>query len=144
MIRHRITLTSVERAELLAKVQKGKSSAKAIQKANVLLDSDETVGRQSQTQLALTYRLSTRSIERIRKDFCERGMDVFVPKPRKPRCDKKVTGEVEAHLTAIACSEPPAGQSRWKLQAIADRLVELKVVDSISHTSVATALKKTN
>ncbi|MEG3979056.1 helix-turn-helix domain-containing protein [Microcoleus sp. herbarium8] len=144
MIKHRITLTADERAELLAKVQKGKSSAKAIQKANVLLDSDENVVRQSQTHIALTHHLSTRSIERIRRDFCERGMSVFVPKPRKPRSDKKVTGKVEAHLTAIACSEPPLGQSRWKLQAIADRLVEMKVIDSISHTSVATVLKKTN
>jgi len=144
MIRHRITLTCDERAELLAKVQKGKSSAKAIQKANVLLDSDENVDRRSQTHIALTHHLSTRSIERIRKDFCERGMAVFVPKPRKPRSDKKVTGEVEAHLTAIACSEPPVGQSRWKLRAIADRLVEMNVVDSISHTSVATVLKKTS
>jgi len=69
-------------------------------------------------------------------------MAVFTPKQRQPRSDKKLTGEVEAHLIAIACSEPPAGESRWKLQAIADRLVELQVVESLSHTSVATVLKK--
>ncbi|GAA4415386.1 helix-turn-helix domain-containing protein [Nibrella viscosa] len=142
MTKHRICLLPTERAELLAKVQKGKASAKAIQKAQVLLASDEAVERQSQTHIALTYHLSTRSIERIRKDFCERGMAVFQPKPRQPRSDKKLTGEVEAHVVAIACSEPPAGESRWKLQAIADRLVALQVVDSLSHTSVATVLKK--
>ena len=142
MIKHRIKLLPDERVELLAKVQKGKAAAKTIQKAQVLLASDETLERQSQTTIATTYHLSTRSVERIRKDFCERGMAVFQPKPRQPRSDKKVTGDVEAHLIAIACSEPPAGESRWKLQAIADRLVELQVVESLSHTSVATVLKK--
>jgi hypothetical protein len=144
MTKHRLTLTVTERIELLAKVQKGKTAAKLIQKAQVLLASDETVERQSETIIAATYHLSTRSVERIRKEFCEQGMTVFDPKVRQPRSDKKLTGEVEAHLIAIACSEPPAGESRWKLQAIADRLVELQVVEKLSHTSVATVLKKTS
>ena len=144
MIKYRINLRPEERTELLAKVQKGKPTVKIVQKAHVLLASDETTERQSETHIAATYYLSTRSVERIRKDFCERGMGVFIPKPRQPRSDKKLTGELEAHLIAIVCSEPPAGESRWKLQAIADRLVELQVVDSLSHTSVATALKKMN
>ena len=142
MIRHRLTLTATERTELLDKVKKGRASAKLIQKAHVLLASDDAVERQSETSIATIYHLSVRSVERIRKDFCERGLAVFLPKPRQPRSDKKLTGEVEAHLIAIACSEPPAGESRWKLQAIADRLVELEVVESLSHTSVATVLKK--
>lgn len=144
MTKFRLNLLAHERVELLAKVQKGKSSAKTIQKAQVLLASDDTQQRQSETTIAATYHLSVRSVERIRKDFCERGMAVFTPAKRQPRSDKKLTGEVEAHLIAIACSEPPAGQSRWKLQAIADRLVELQVVDKLSHTSVATVLKKTS
>lgn len=144
MIKYRINLRPEERTELLAKVQKGKATLKIVQKAQVLLASDETVERQSETDIAATYYLSTRSIERIRKDFCERGMAIFTPKARQPRSDKKLTGELEAQLIAIVCSEPPAGESRWKLQAVADRLVELKVVDSLSHTSVATVLKKMN
>jgi hypothetical protein len=144
MIKHRFTLTADERTDLLAKVQKGKAAAKVIQKAQVLLASDDGVERQSQTDIAATYHLSTRSVERIRKDFCEQGMSLFDPKTRQPRSDKKLTGELEAHIIAIACSEPPAGESRWKLQAIADRVVELQVVESLSHTSVATVLKKTN
>lgn len=144
MIMHRLTLTATERAELLAKVQKGKNSAKLLQKAHVLLASDDAVERQSETHIAATYHLSVRSVERIRKDFCERGMAVFLPKARQPRSDKKLTGELETHTIAIACSEPPAGESRWKLQAIADRLVELGAVESLSHTSVATVLKKMN
>ena len=144
MTKYRIHLQPAERQELLSKVQKGKTAAKIIQKAQVLLASDETSGRRSETQLATTYHLSERSIERIRKDFCERGMDLFSPKKRQPRSDKKLTGRVEAHLIAIICSAPPAGESRWKLQAVADRLVELQVVESLSHTSVATVLKKMN
>ena len=142
MIKHRLTLTPTERTDPLAKVTKGKAAAKAIQKAQVLLASDDAVERQSQTTIAATYHLSTRSVERIRKEFCEQEMGLFEPKNRQPRSDKKLTGEVEAHLIAIACSEPPTGESRWKLQAIADRLVELQVVESLSHTSVATVLKK--
>lgn len=142
MIKYRINLLPEERTELLAKVHKGKATVKIVQKAQVLLASDEAVERQSETHIAATYYLSTRSVERIRKDFCERGMAVFQAKPRQPRSDKKLTGEVEAHLIAIACSDPPAGESRWKLQAIADRLVELQVVESLSHTSVGTVLKK--
>lgn len=142
MTKFRLKLMPHERAELLAKVQKGKAAAKTIQKAQVLLASDDTLERQSETTIATTYHLSVRSVERIRKDFCERGMQVFTPNPRQPRSDKKLTGAVEAHLIAIACSEPPAGESRWKLQAIADRLVELQVVETLSHTSVATVLKK--
>ena len=113
MIKYRINLCPEERTELLAKVQKGKATVKTVQKAQVLLASDETVERQSETDIAATYYLSTRSVERIRKDFCERGMAVFTPKQRQPRSDKKLTGELEAHLIAIACSEPPAGESRW-------------------------------
>lgn len=142
MIKYRFKLTPTERIDLLAKVQKGKTSAKIIQKAQVLLASDDAIERQSETTIAATYHLSTRSVERIRKDFCERGMTLFNPAKRQPRSDKKLTGEVEAHLIAIACSEPPAGESRWKLQAIADRLIDLQVIESISHTSVATSLKK--
>jgi len=142
MTKFRLNLLAHERAELLAKVQKGKTSAKTIQKAQVLLASDDSLERQSETAIAATYHLSVRSVERIRKDFCQRAMEIFTPNQRQPRSDKKLTGEVEAHLIAIACSEPPAGESRWKLQAIADRLVELQVVESLSHTSVASVLKK--
>ena len=142
MIKYRINLLPEERVELTAKVQKGKATIKEVQKAYVLLASDESVERQSEADIATTYCLSVRTVERIRKDFCERGMAVFTPKKRQPRSDKKLTGEVEAHLIAIVCSEPPVGESRWKLQAIADRLVELQVVESLSHTSVATVLKK--
>ena len=123
-------------------VSKGKSKATAIQKANVLLASDETEGRLSETLISEAYHCSIKTVERIRRQFCEKGMAVFAPQPRKTRSDKKIDGGVEAHILAISCSEPPAGQSRWKLQAIADKVVELGVLEQLSHTSVGVVLKK--
>lgn len=144
MTLYRLSLSQQERATLTDWISKGSRKAKDIQKAYVLLASDETTGRESETQLATTYKLSVRSVERIRKAFCEQGMAMFDKKVRKTRSDKKIDGKLEAHLLALVCSEPPAGQSKWKLQLLADKLVELQVIDSISHTSVAGILKKMN
>jgi transposase len=144
MIKYRIYLTAEERQQLEAMVIKGKRKASAIRIAHVLLASDETTGRQRESAISEAYHLSTKTVERIRQQFCQRGMDIFSPQPRHTRSDKKIDGSVEAHILAICCSEPPAGQSRWKLQLIADRVVELGIIDQISSTSVATVLKKTN
>jgi len=144
MIKYRIYLTAEERQQLEAMVSKGKRKATDMRKAHVLLASDETTGRQSESAISGAYHLSIKTVERIRQQFCQRGMDIFSPQPRHTRSDKKIDGSVEAHILAICCSEPPAGQSRWKLQLIADRVVELGIVDHLSSTSVATVLKKTN
>jgi len=143
MVKYHIYLADAERKELEALVSKGKRKATDMRKANVLLASDETLYRSSATEISEAYHLSTKSVERIRKQFCQRGMDIFLPQPRQTRSDKRIDGSVEAHILAICCSEPPAGQSRWKLQLIADRIVELGIVDHLSATSVATVLKKT-
>jgi hypothetical protein len=142
MLKYRIYLTRQEREELEAMVSKGKRKATYIRTANVLLASDEAMGRQSATAIGEAYHLSTKSVERIRRQFCQRGMDIFVPQPHKTRSDKKIDGNVEAHIIAICCTQPPAGQSSWKLHTIADKVVELGIVDHISATSVATVLKK--
>jgi len=145
MIKYRIYLTAEERQQLEAMVSKGKQKASAIRTAHVLLASDEAIGsRQRESAISAAYHLSTKSIERIRKQFCQRGMDLFTPQPRQPRSDKRIDGSVEAHIIAICCSEPPAGQSRWKLQLIADKVVEMGILDHLSATSVATVLKKTS
>lgn len=143
MIKYRICLTEAERAELEAMVSKGKRKATDIGRAHVLLASDENVERRSETQISEVYHLSVKSVERIRRSFCESGMDIFTTRPRKTRSDKLIDGAVEAHIIAVSCSEPPLGQSRWKLQSIADKVVELGVVEHLSHTSVGTVLKKT-
>ena len=143
MIKYYVTLSDSERATLKDMISKGKHKATDIQKAHVLLASDEAIERQSETAISAAYRLSVRSVERIRKHFCERGMGIFEPQARKIRSDKKIDGTVEAHILAVSCSEPPLGQSRWKLQAIADRIVELGIMEHISSVSVGVVLKKT-
>ena len=143
MIKYRVYLTEAERAELEAMVSKGKRKATDMRKAHVLLTSDEHVNRSSEAAISEVYHLSIKSVERIRRGFCESGMDIFTARPRKTRSDKMIEGTVEAHIIAVSCSEPPLGQSRWKLQSIAERVVELGVVEHLSHTSVATVLKKT-
>jgi transposase len=142
MIKYRIYLTTEERQQLEAMVIKGKRRATVIRTAHVLLASDEAMGRRSESAISEAYHLSTKSVERIRRQFCERGMDIFLLQPRHTRSDKRIDGSVEAHILAMCCSEPPAGQSRWKLQLLADRVVELGILDHISATSVATVLKK--
>src|SRR3954462_11349642 len=142
MVRYHIYLTQQEREELEAMVSKGKRKATYIRTAHVLLASDQANGRQSAASISEAYHLSTKSVERIRRQFCQKGMDIFTPQPHKTRSDKKIDGSVEAHIIAICCSEPPAGQSRWKLQLVADKVVELGILDHLSATRVATGLKK--
>ncbi len=108
----------------------------------MLLGSDENRCRVSEEELAERYHLSVRSVERIRKRFFEEGMAIFEKKVRKTRSDKKIDGRVEAHLVALVCQGPPEGESRWKLQLLADRLVALQVVEHISSTMVSRLLKK--
>jgi len=142
MIKYHIYLTQQEREELEAMVSKGKQKATYIRTAHVLLASDEANGRQGAISISKAYHLSAKSVERIRRQFCQRGMGIFIPQPHKTRSDKYIDGSVEAHIIAICCTQPPAGQSSWKLKTIADKVVELGIVDHISHTSVATVLKK--
>jgi hypothetical protein len=142
MIKYHIYLTNQEREELEAMVSKGRRKATTIRTAHVLLASDEANGRQSAAFISDAYHLSTKSVERIRQQFCQRGMDIFTAQPHKTRSDKKIDGSVEAHIIAICCTQPPAGQSSWKLQSIADKVVQLGILDHLSVTSVATVLKK--
>jgi hypothetical protein len=144
MLKYRIKLTQAEREQLLEWVKTGERKAKVIQQAQVLLGSDEATGRQHEGDLAQQYHLSVRSVERIRKQFFEQGMGMFDKKTRKTRSDKKIDGRVEAHLVALVCQGPPEGESKWKLQLLAERLVELQLVEHISSTMVGRLLKKMN
>lgn len=141
---YRLYLSSSERLTLESWVKKGKHSTKKVQSAQILLNSDEHVERKSATVLKDIIGVSVKTIERVRRQFCEEGMEMFTPKPRKTRSDKKLDGRVEAHLSAILCQSPPGDKPRWELQMLSDRLVELNVVERISVTSVRKLLKKTN
>lgn len=141
---YRLYLSATERASLELWVKKGKSSAKKVQYAQILLNSDENIERKSSTLLKTILGVSVKTIERVRRQFCEQGLSMFEPKVRKTRSDKKLDGRVEAHISAILCQSAPNDKPKWELQMISDRLIELNVVEHISVTSVRKLLKKMN
>jgi transposase len=141
---YRLYLTTDERATLESWVKKGKHSAKKVQYAQILLNSDENVERKSSTLLKDVIGVSVKTIERVRRRFCEVGMELFTVQKRKTRSDKKIDGRVEAHLSALLCQSPPEGKSRWELKLLSAKLVELQVVEHISTTMVSRLIKKTN
>jgi transposase len=147
MIRYRVMLTKAEVAELSSIISKGAHSTHTFRTAYILLNCDEGVYGQKvgNEQLAKVLRVNSRTIERVKKRFCEEGWEaVLERKPSSRTYNRKVDGEVEAHLVQLCCSEPPTGRSRWTLRLLADKMVELKYVDSISYVTVREVLKKTS
>jgi transposase len=140
-------LTKAEVAELSAIISKGAHSTHTFRNAYILLNCDEGAYGQKvgNEQLAKMLRVNSRTIERVKKRFVEEGWEAVLE--RKPSCrtyNRKVDGEVEAHLVQLCCSEPPAGHARWTLRLLADKMVELKYVESLSYVTVGEALKKMN
>lgn len=152
--RLRIELTEDQRKSLEQIVRKGVSGAMEIRRANVLLLANEAGERKRQKDVVIAnmLQITTQAVHDIKAKFLERkDMNPNEPncgirrkKRETPPVPAKCTGDVEARITAIACSAPPEGRSRWNLRLIAERAVELEIVDSISHTQVGRILKKTN
>jgi hypothetical protein len=141
-----LKLTAEERVELEQVVKKGKTAAWKIQRAQALLQCDQ--GRDGpgwvDEQIAQAYGCTTRSLELWRKQAVEKGpLSLLERKSRTTRVPK-LDGEKEARLVTLACSQAPKGRSRWTLRLLAERLVELKIVDSISYETVRRAMKKTS
>ncbi len=144
----RITLTTEERNELEKIVSNGTAQAKEIRRANILLSVDESEGRKRMKDVVVARMLGTtpQTICQVKKDYLQkqRVEDSIKRKKRvTPPVPAKIDGSVEAHIIAIACSNPPSGYGRWTLRLIADRMVELDYIDAISHTAVGKTLKKT-
>ena len=143
--KYRVTLCPDERDMLLQLVSKGKAAARKLLHARILLKADAAEGapawEDEQIETALDAGAST--IHRVRQRFVEHGLDESL-NPRKPtgRQYRKLDGAQEARLIAQACSPAPEGRSRWTLQLLADQMVELKLVDSLSGECVRTTLKK--
>lgn len=142
-VRRAVKLTKRERGALEKFVTRGKKSARAITRARILLLSDE--GRKERELIGILG-VSRGTVYTVRKKYQQRAhahiLDLLHDEPRSGR-PLKLDSRVEAQVTMIACSEPPAGRARWTLQLIADKLVKLEVTDSISHESVRRLLKKT-
>lgn len=138
-----LKLTPEERGELERLVKKGKAAAWKVQRAQALLQCDQGPSGPAwpDHQVAEAYGCTTRSLESWRKQAVERGPLSLLE--RKPRTGVgKLDGEKEARLVKLACSQAPKGWARWTLRLLAARLVELKIVDSISYETVRRAMKK--
>jgi transposase len=140
-----VRLTAAERAQLQQMVDEGKRAGSVLKRAWVLLKADADGPRWGDPAIAEAYGVGLSTVHRIREAFVERGLDAALLR-KKPtgRQYRKLDGAQEAQLLAIACSRPPAGRKGWTLRLLADRLVELEVVDTISHECVRATLKKTN
>ena len=136
-----VKLGDEERRELLELTRKGTVKARKMKRALILLKADEGL---TDPEIMAAVNVSRPCVERLRKRFVESGLERALNEAPRPGQKRKLDGRGEATLIAIACSESPAGHGRWTLRMLADRLVELGVVESISYETVRTTLKKTN
>ena len=141
-----VTLTAEERAFLEELIAKGKTQGYRIRHAQILLKLDEIPENRKWTYAAIqeAYGATPYNISQIARRFVTEGLDAALGRKEQQNRHRKVDGTVEAHMIAITCSEVPEGRDHWTLQMIADELVRLGVVDSISDTAVMNTLKKTN
>ena len=146
MKKYIVELTSEERRQLQQLVKKGKVAGYKIRHAQMLLKADQGNHGPNwpDAQTAEVFAAHVSTVERLRKRFVEQGLDAALERNKRDNYTRKLDGDAEAHLIAIACSKPPAGRSEWSLRLLADRLVELSVVDSVSYMTVSRTLKKTN
>ncbi len=147
MKKYKITLSKEERGQLNDIISKGTHSAQLYRTAYVLLNCDEGKWGDKLTneQVSKVLQISMRMIDRIKQKFVEEGFEACLERRLLSRTkEKKVDGDLEAHLIALSCSKPPKGFSRWSLRMLADKIVELKYAENISHETVRRVLKKTS
>lgn len=146
--RYRVTLTKEERSELEAMTHRGKTHARRFIHARALLlcDAGADGPAWNVSDVAEALGITSRSIEHVKKRFVEDGLDAAIDrKPReKPARDVTFDGAFEARLIALACSDTPKGRRRWTVRLLADKAVELKFAESVSHMTVQRVLKKMN
>jgi transposase len=135
-----VDLTEVERTELLLLIRSGKSSARRLRRARTLLLADEG---STDEEIAAALHIGSATVARTRKRFAEEGMEAALSERARPGGEKKLSPQQEAHLIALACSDPPEGKERWALRMLADRMVELGHVEDLSYETVRRTLKKT-
>jgi hypothetical protein len=148
MKRYKVTLTAEERQFLHDLIAAGKAAALKLAHARILLKADATPEGPAWTddRIAEAVEVNVTTVERVRQRFVEQGLDAALVRKKqdRPSRERKLDGRGEARLIALACSDPPAGRGGWTLQLLADKLVELRVVDSISDETVRQVLKKTH
>jgi len=142
-----VTLTPEERQQLARMTSSGKAAALVLTRARILLKADQAKGGPAwgDAKIAEALDCGHRTVERVRQRFVEEGLDAALQRKQqdRPSRPRKLDGRAEARLIALACSQPPDGRKAWTLQLLADRLVELRVVDSVCDETVRRVLKKT-
>ncbi|MEJ7737799.1 MAG: helix-turn-helix domain-containing protein [Chitinophagaceae bacterium] len=147
MIRYTIKLTKGEVEELMAIVNKGSHTSQTFRVAYILINCDEGKYAQKVTneQISKVLRVGMRTIDRVKKKVIEEGFEAALERRPTGRVyEKKMDGDTEAKLITLCCSEPPKGFAKWSLRLLAEKMVELKYVESITHVTVRNVLKKTN
>ena len=137
--KYRVTLTEEERQDLESLTKKGKSAARTITRARILLQADEGL---TDEEIAMALEVGMATVERTRQRFVEANLEALNERPR-PGGQCKLSGKQEAHLIAVACTPAPTGQPHWTLQLLADQVIELGFADSIARETVRQILKKT-
>ena len=142
-----VNLTRTEREHLRSLIAAGTAPARELTHARILLKADQSPEGPAwvDEEVAEAVEVSQPTVSRVRKQFFEEGLEAALNR-RPPNLEyhRKLDGKQEAHLIALACSEPPEGQARWSLRLLAERMVELEVVDDLSYQTVRRTLKKTN
>ncbi len=143
--KYKVHLSKEQRDKLENITKRGKQSATIIKRVNILLNLDENNGPvQSQEEIAKQFCTSTGTIYKVSRQFAEEGLDATISRKIReiPPVPRKATGDIEAKIIALACSEPPQGRSRWTLRLLEEKVVELQIVDTISDNTIGRLLKK--
>lgn len=145
--RYTVTLTDGEREQLERLIAAGQAPARKLMHARILLKTDAGPDGPGwvDTKIAEAVAVSQPTVARVRRQYVEQGLEAALNR-RPPRREyrRKLDGEQEAHLIALACGAPPAGSGRWSLRLLADRLVELEYAETLSYQTVRRVLKKTS
>lgn len=141
MEKYTVKLTLEERAELEALTRSSKAASGRVQHARILLKSDDGL---VDTEIAEALSVGVSQVERVRRRCVEQGIEASLSRKARttPSRPRKMDGASEARLLQIACTEPPVGRTRWTLELLSERLVELKVFDSVSKSTVQRAMEK--
>lgn len=140
-----VRLSEEERADLEKLISSGSNAARKLNHARILLKADADGSHWTDEQIKEALDTSISTIERVREAFVEEGLEAALNQKRPQKAKEgKLDGEQEAHLIALACSPSPEGRKRWTLRLLADKMVALEYVDSLSYETVRQTLKKTN
>jgi transposase len=146
MRKYLVTLTEEQRQMLQEMLSRGKTAARKLTHARILLKAEAAPGGPDwhDDTIAEALEVGRATVERVRKQFVEEGLEAALERrPSRRQYRRKLDGDGEAHLVALACQKPPEGRSRWTLRLLADRMVALEYVDQISYQTVRRTLKKT-